>query len=197
MRHIDEKQELLRAFPNMINLRRLSLGYGIDLNVLNGYTSALVSFACFECSQFKPLHRFLVRQPSVIDFKVTVYGVGDVWPELGVTCLPNLTRVTGPLSKLSQLIPKRPVKEVTSLKYYVDSVDLSFFTLSASPIQKIVIDVIHLYPKSGQYLASVFPSFTYLLIDADFYGEPIVCEPHFLLITVIPNGIAIDLHCLR
>jgi hypothetical protein len=192
MHKIGKEKELTRAFPNMINLRHLSLGYGTDLNVLDGCTSALISFACFENSQFEPLHRFLVRQPGVINLTVTVYRVDAVWPELGVTCLPNLTRVNAPLSKLSQLIPNRPVKEASSIGYFGDSGDLNSFTLSTSPIQKIEIDILHLYPKSAQYLASIFPSVTYLLIDAGFHGELIVCEPHFLLITVIPKWITID-----
>jgi hypothetical protein len=124
----------------------------------------------------------------------TVPTVDDALPKLGVTCLPNLTRVTAPYYWLSQLIPNRPVKEVTSLGYSHDPVDLSFFTLSTSPIQKIVINASGLYPKSGQYLASIFPSVTYLLIDTSipFAPNPIVCEPPFLLITVIPDWIAID-----
>jgi hypothetical protein len=188
MRCTREDEKLLRAFPNMINLRHLDLGYGIDLNVLDGCTSALVSFACVEAShQFQLLHRFLLSQPSVINFTLTPCD-DEVWPELGVTCLPNLTRVAAPLSKLSRLIPNRPVKEVTSYMFPGDSGDLSCFTLSTSPIQKIEIDVVHLYQKSGQCLASIFPSVAYLLIDV---SEPIVCEPHFLLITVIPNWIAI------
>src|SRR6202035_2303113 len=117
---IGKEQELLRAFPNMINLRHLGLDDGIDLNVLDGCTSALVSFTCFKVSQFQPFHRFLVRQPGVINFTLEFVALefdddDDVWPELGVTCLPNLTRVTASISKLSQLIPNRPVKEVISL----------------------------------------------------------------------------------
>jgi hypothetical protein len=181
MHYQGKKHEVLKAFPNMINLRHLSLGFGTDLEVLDGCTSALVTFACCECSQFEPLYRFLRRQPSMVDLTITAYRVDDVWPELGVACLPNLTRVEAPLSKLSQLIPNRPVKEVTSYGYCGDSGDLSCFTLSASPIQKIEIDILHLYPKSGQYLASIFPSVTYLLIDAGFQVELIVCEQHFFI----------------
>jgi hypothetical protein len=178
MEFIGMEQELLLIFPNMINLRHLSLGYGIDLNVLEGCTSELVSFTCSRDFPFQQLHRFLARQPSVISFTLTQCGTGD-WPELGATCLPNLTQVNAPISRLSRLIPNRPVKEVNLLQYCGDFFDLSFFTLSTSPIQRIAIHVSYLYPKSGQYLASIFPSVTYLSIDANFPRLPIVCEPPF------------------
>jgi hypothetical protein len=176
-----KERELLRIFPNMINLRHLRLGNGINLNVLEGCTSALASFTCFRDSQFQQLHRFLARQPSVINFTLMQNDIGD-WPELGVTCLPNLTRVDAPFSTLSRLIPNRPVKEVTALRYSGDFFDLSFFTLSTSPIQKLVIHNGCLYPKSGEYLASIFPSLTHLSIDTRIARVPIVCEPPVLLI---------------
>jgi len=47
-----------------------------------------------------------------------------------------------------------------------ESVDLIFFTRSTTPLKKIIINYAYLYPKSGQLLASIFPSLTHLYIDA-------------------------------
>ena len=45
-----------------------------------------------------------------------------------------------------------------------DSVDLSFFALSTSSIQKLQIDYTFIYPRPGQVLASNLPSLTRLSI---------------------------------
>ena len=106
-------------------------------------------------------------------------------PEFGAACLPNLTRVTAPFSALPQLIPNRPVKEVISLGTVRegDSVDISFFTLSNSPIQKLKIDYTYLYPKSGQYLSSIFSSLTTLEITANTHWFlATVRDPPFIII---------------
>ena len=131
----------------------------------------MVSFSC-AASQFQqPLYRFLLGQPSLTVFSLMIFINIDDWPEFGATCLPNLTRVTAPFSKLPQLIPNRPLKEVITLGNALENnpTDLSFFTLSNSPIQKLTIDCSYLYPKSGQYLASIFSSLTLLKITADPY----------------------------
>jgi hypothetical protein len=128
----DDDPDLYGALQNMINLRRLDLGYS---NLLEGYTNI------------------------------------DDLPEFGATFLPNLTRVAAPFFKLPQLIPNRPVTEVISLGNMgeIIPVDLNFFALSNSPIQKLKIDYSYLYPKSGQYLTSIFSSLTTLEITANTY----------------------------
>jgi hypothetical protein len=159
------------ALQNMKNLRHLDFGYCNISNLLEGCTFTLLSFSCNE-SQSQELYQFLLRQPSLTDFSLIITSdIGD-WPEFGATStfLPNLTRVTAPFSMLSQLIPNRLVKEVISIGRSVsdsDSVDFSFFALSNSPIQKLKIDYSYLYPKSGQYLTSIFSSLTSLEITVN------------------------------
>jgi hypothetical protein len=159
--HNDHDPNLYGAFQNMINLRRLDLGYCHISNLLEGCTFTLVSFSCGGL-QFQPLHQFLLGQPSLTTLSLLIYSNIDDWPEFGATCLPNLTCVAAPFSKLPQLVPNRLVKEIISLGSVRegDSVDISFFTLSNSPIQKLKIDYSFLYPKSGQYLTSNFSSLT-------------------------------------
>jgi hypothetical protein len=87
--------------------------------------------------------------------------------EFGATLLPNVTRITTNFSWLAQIIPNRPVNEVNCIGCgnIEDSVDLIFFTRSTTSIQKFIINFAYLYPKSGQLLASIFPSLTHLHID--------------------------------
>ena len=47
-----------------------------------------------------------------------------------------------------------------------DSVDLGFFALSTTSIQKLQIDYTFIYPKPAQLLAPIFPSLTRLGIHA-------------------------------
>jgi Leucine-rich repeat (LRR) protein len=168
--HNDDYPDLQGALQNMINLRRLDLGYSNIFNLLDleGCTFTLVSFSCGG-SQFQPLYQFLLGQPSLTSLSLMIYRNIDDWPKFGATCLPNITRVAAQFSKLPQLIPNRPVKEVISLgsNRTIIPVDLSFFTLSNSPIQKLSIDYSYLYPKSGQYLTSIFSSLTTLEITVN------------------------------
>jgi hypothetical protein len=167
------------ALQNMINLRRLDLGCCNISNVLDGCTFTLVSFSC-SGSLFQSLYQFLLGQPSLTGISLIIYRQVDNWHEFEAACLPNLTRVTAPFSKLQQLIPNRPVKEVFALGNVRDNnpVDISFFTLSNSPIQKLKIDYSYLYPKSGQYLASIFSSLTLLEIATNLHPFlAIVREP--------------------
>ena len=90
------------------------------------------------------------------------------WPELGVTFLPNLTRIVAPLAKLPLLIPNRPVKEVSVLGYIIGDDDLSFLALSTIPIQKLTVGHMYLYYKPGQFLASLVPSLTHLELGINF-----------------------------
>ena len=105
--------------------------------------------------------------------------------ELGAAFLPNVTRVTTNTIGLEKIIPGRPVNEVNCIgcKDSADSVDLTFFTRSTAPIQKISISYSYVYPKSGQLLASIFPSLTHLNIDVgqpDWFVVDIVRGPDFL-----------------
>jgi hypothetical protein len=181
------------ALQNMINLRHLDSGHCNIFNLLEGCTFTLVSFSCATSQFQQPLYRFLLGQPSLTVFSLMIFTNIDDWPEFGATCLPNLTRVTAPFSKLPQLIPNRPLKEVITLGNVRNSdlTDLSFFALSNSPIQKLTINCSYLFPKSGQYLASIFSSLTLLKITADSNRFlTIVRETPFLLL--IPNRIVID-----
>jgi hypothetical protein len=71
-------------------------------------------------------------------------------------------------------------------------VDISFFTLSNSPIQKLKIDYSYLYPKSGQYLTSIFSSLTTLEITANTNRFLAIVRDPPLLLLFIPNRIAIE-----
>jgi hypothetical protein len=65
------------------------------------------------------------------------------------------------------LIPGRPVREVIVISLSrIDSTDLSFFTLSTTPIQKLYTHYNMLYPKPVSLLVSIFPSLVYLVVNA-------------------------------
>jgi hypothetical protein len=156
--------ELRGALLNMINLRRLRLGIWVDSSVLEGCTFKLLSFTCSSFMD-RALHQFLLKQSSITDLEVD--SISHDWPELGVTSLPNLTRVAAPFTKLPLFIPNRPVKEVSVLGYGIGDGDLSFLALSTIPIQKLTLwDMcLYPYPKPGQFLASLVPSLTHLKLD--------------------------------
>jgi hypothetical protein len=156
------ESELHGALQNMINLRRLRLGLCMDFSVLEGCTFKLLSFAYSNFEGQAP-HRFLLRQPSITDLEVDSISYG--WHELGVTFLPNLTRVAAPFAELPLLILNRSVKEAKVLGYSIRDDDLSFLTLSAIPIQKLAVVHMYLYPKPGQFLASLVPSLTHLELN--------------------------------
>jgi hypothetical protein len=152
------------ALQNMINLRRLILRHYYDFNLLVGCTFTLDSFTCRSVLEFQLLHQFLLSQPSLTSFSLEIYSDIDDWPEFGAACLPILTRVNAPFSKLPQLISNRPVKEVVSLGSLLESnsVDFSFFARSTVPIQKLTIGYSYLYATPIHSLASIFPSLTHL-----------------------------------
>jgi hypothetical protein len=192
------KPELATSFQNMIFLRSLSLHTFTDaLSFLSGCTFKLVSFFC-NFFDVEPLHQFLLNQPSLTNVGLRKFmDIEDIEDtlEFGATLLPNVTRVSTAFSWLAQIIPDRPVTEVncigcldTEWVNSADSVDLIFFTRSTSPIQKILINCTYLYPKSGQLLASIFPSLTHLDIDVvqaadgDWFFASIVRGPDFFRI---------------
>jgi hypothetical protein len=178
------KPELSTSFQNMIFLRSLRLGSFTDVfNFLSGCTFKLVSFACIGFD-FEPLHRFLLGQPSLTYVELGRYTHIDDSLKFGATFLPNVTRVTTNISSLAKIIPGRPVREVNCRRGEdsVDSVDLIFFARSTAPIQKISISYRYVYPKSGQLLASIFPSLTHLDIDVgqpDWFADDTVRGPVF------------------
>ena len=157
--------ELATALRNMSSLRRLDLeGYG-DASILDGCTFKLDSFdTTFPNSE--SLQKFLNSQPSLTD--IAIWRDYEPLPPFDERYLPNLTRVTATPSLLRLLIPGRPVRQVIVLsRSSSDSTDLSFFTLSTTPIQKLRINGGMLYPKPGSLLASVFfPSLVHLEVYA-------------------------------
>jgi hypothetical protein len=178
------KPELSTSFQNMIFLRSLRLGDFTDaFSFLSGCAFKLVSFSC-EYFYFEPLHQFLLSQPSLTRVGIERHICIEDSPEFGATFLPNLTRVATNISWLAQIIPGRPVNKVDCIgSDSADSIDLIFFTRSTAPIQKISISYVYVYPKSGQLLASIFPSLTHLNIDVsqlDWFDEYSVRRPDFL-----------------
>jgi hypothetical protein len=183
-----EERELRKSFQNMTCLRILHIYTHTDLSFLEGCTFNLVSFAC---GRFHPerIHQFLRSQPSLTHVSLGKSRGGN--PDFDATCLPNLTRIVTHISLLPHLIPNRPVKEVIVQGYsdVANPVDMSFFTLSTTPIQKLAIKDLYLYPKPIQLLASIFPSITHLQLDrsasyAHMYEGMVRERPFF---NFIPN----------
>jgi hypothetical protein len=160
------EQELRKSLQNMTCLRSLSfLDTDPNFGILDGCTFKLDSFHSEEYYSHDELHRFLCSQPSLTNIKINPFKFFDV-PKWGVECLPNLTRVTTYFTWLPYIIPNRPVNQVISYgyKWSNDYVDLSFFTLSNAPIQKLAIDYSYLYLAPLQLLASIFPALTHLTL---------------------------------
>ena len=159
-----ERPELATALRNMSSLRSLDLGFLDDASILDGCTFKLESFTCpFPYDEL--LQKFLNSQPSITH--VTFLSGRNPVPSFDGKCLPNLTQVSANPSWLGKLIPGRPVRVV--LVYSpssTDSTDLSFFTLSTTPIQKLCINYDMLYPKPVSLLVSIFPSLVYLEVNA-------------------------------
>ena len=150
-------ETVAKALRNMSSLRHLFLS-GSFSNVLDGCTFKLYSLACGHSEgDSESIINFLRNQTSITD--ITFYQL-DPSVSIEATCLPNLTRVeSSSLYCASQLIPGRPVSEVSIVSPPIKtSADLSFFTLSTVPLQKLTINCSYLYPRSGGFLASIFPS---------------------------------------
>jgi F-box domain len=153
--------ELATALRNMSSLRRLKLWGSSDVSILDGCSFKLDSFDTnFPYSE--SLQQFLNSQPSIRH--VAFSKVYKPMPPLDERCLPNLTRVFAPLSWLGMLIPGRPVREVM-MRFALD-IDLSFFTLSTTPIQKLRIHFDVLCSKPVSLLVSIFPSLVHLAVIA-------------------------------
>jgi len=157
--------ELATALRNMSSLRILYCDCIHDASILDGCTSKLDSFeSSFLHSE--SLQNFLNSQPSLMH--VTLSEDYEPLTPFDEKCLPNLTRVYAPPSWLSILIPGRPVREVMMFTpSSIDPTDLSFLTLSTTPIQKLYISYNMLYPKPVSLLVSTFPSLVHLDVEAN------------------------------
>jgi F-box domain len=157
-----EYPELATALRNMSSLRSLdheSSTY--KTSFLDGCTFKLDSFET-TLSNSESLQKFLKSQTSLTS--LTIWGDYDPLPPFDERCLPNLTRVMASPSWLRILIPGRPVREVILPTYF--TIDLSVFTLSTNPIQKLRIHSDVLYPKPESLLVSIFPSLVHLVVDS-------------------------------
>jgi hypothetical protein len=162
-----DSPELAMALRNMSSLRLLELwDYG-DVSVLDGCTFKLDTFTCSSYYS-EPLQQFLNSQPSITH---VVFFKGFESMPLDERCLPNLTRVWAPTPWLRVLIPGRPVREV--LTRSDPGIDLSFLTLSTTPIQKLRIPFDGLYPKPVSLLVSTFPSLVHLEVGASYLDSTV------------------------
>jgi F-box domain len=154
--------DLATALRNMSSLRSLVLEAVGDASVLDGCTFKLESFTCtFPYSE--PLQKFLNSQPSITHVKL--FTDDEPLPPFDERCLPNLTRIVAIPSLLRILIPGRPVREALMIEPLdIGPIDLSFFTLSTTPIQKLLIIYDMLYPKPVSLLVSIFPSLVHLVV---------------------------------
>jgi hypothetical protein len=175
------EQKLRKSLQNMTYLRRLRLDDGPNFSILDRCTFELDSFSSNDRYSEKALHRFLCSQPGLTDVKMGIFSKRVV-PEWG-PCLPNLTRVTTRFSWLPHIIPNRPVNQVISCgsRPHNESVDLSFFTISTAPIQKLAINYTYLYSAPLQPLASIFPSLTHLTLEHPLRNTEMVSEQLYLL----------------
>jgi hypothetical protein len=122
----------------------------------------------FRCPFYysEPLRKFLDSQPSLtyVNFRSGL----DVSIPFEQTLLPNLTRVKARLYWLPRLIPGRPV----TIPLYEPISDLSFFTLSTGPLQKLRVPFFFLYPKPTSLLISTFPILMHLVMTSYILNHP-------------------------
>jgi hypothetical protein len=155
--------DLAMALRNMTSLRNLKLPSGIYTDILDGCTFKLDSFECSDVYDRNGFFQtFLSNQPSLkyMEFPNNLYIT------LEATCLPNITRISATFPWLPHLIPGRPLNEVITDEWTKNehSIDLSFFALSTTPIQKLTIDHSYLYPTPIHLLASFLPSLTHFTL---------------------------------
>ena len=165
-----ECPELATFLRNMSSLRILDLN-AMDASILNGCTFKLDSFTC--CFRYsESLQIFLNGQINLTD--ITFFEDCEPFPPFDETCLPNLTCVYAEPSWLNVLIPGRPVNDVAVFStgsFY--SPDLSFFTLSATPIERIWFRFGMLYSNPASLLVYIFPSLVHLEVYATDMDWPI------------------------
>jgi hypothetical protein len=165
----EEHPSLAKALRNMSSLRRLRLRLGrpmIPPTLLEGCSFKLDSLA-IDLPFCEPLRKFLNSQPSLTC--VSFIHHSGSWP-FEETCLPILTRVTAESACLSQLIPGRPVSEVTLIdRVFVAWSHFTFFTLSTVPIWKLEIN--YWFLRSCTTLAPfapILPLLTHLTLSISF-----------------------------
>jgi hypothetical protein len=157
---------LAMALRNMTSLSRLKLWSAIDADILDGCTFKLDSFDCASLKLYgECFQNFLSSQPNLKCVNLPPFFDYTMSP-LEATCLPNLTRINARFPWLPYLIPGRPLNEVISngCTSYEHPIDLSFFTLSTAPIQKLGIDYSYLHPTPLHLLASFLPSLTHFTL---------------------------------
>jgi hypothetical protein len=189
--------DLVMALQNMTSLRILKLPTGEYMDLLDGCTFKLDTFGCYYADNPNgSLPKFLSSQPS-LKCVILPQDFGSTPPSsLEATCLPNLTRIDVTFPWLPYLIPGRPLNEVitTGCTYDEHSIDLSFFTLSITPIQKLTIDYSYLYPTPVHLLASFLPSLTHFTLTVlcrytVFKDEGVCGLPLCLLLDIEQHGI--------
>jgi hypothetical protein len=154
---------LAMALRNMTSLRILKLPTTSYTEILDGCTFKLDSFECTYLDNCEEsLIKFLSSQPSLKYVSLPPHLGSTSSSPLEATCLPNLTRIKATFPWLTYLIPGRPLNEVITIGNTLPkhSIDLSFFALSTTPIQKLTIDYSYLYPTPAHPLASFLPSLT-------------------------------------
>jgi F-box domain len=185
--HFSPALGLDTALENMSSLHTLVLR-GPDASVLDGCTFKLDSLK-FSFHRGDSIRDVLNSQPGLT--KLTLWRYREPLPPLEETILPNLTQVAADPSSLRILIPGRPVRSVTVFdSHHAGDYELSFFTLSTAPIQKLTIPPALLFTKPGSLLASLFPSLVHLKLEVysrdDFEKRQTVRRSLFLyLFTVI------------
>ena len=176
--------DLAMALRNMTSLRNLRVPSGICTDILDGCTFKLDSFECnYAYDRNGSFQTFLSNQPSLkyVEFPNNLYIT------LEATCLPNLTRIDASFPWLPCLIPGRPLNEVISRGCASNehSIDLSFFALSTTPIQKLSIDYSYLYSTPAHLLASFLPSLTHFTLtiwkNNTFFKNEGVCGSLILI----------------
>jgi hypothetical protein len=161
--HWDSCPELAAALRNMSSLRTLNLLRNNDVSILDGCTFKLESFSC-DSPFSESLQKFLNSQPSLTNLTIWT----DSLAPLDERCLPNLTRVCATHPWLGILIPGRPVREVLMLSPLSAHSDLSFFTLSTTPVQKLRTHFDVLCSKPVSLLVSIFPSLVHLVVHTNW-----------------------------
>jgi hypothetical protein len=163
----DYDPDLAMALRNMTSLRILKLSTISYMEILDGCTFKLDSFECTYLVHYdESFPKFLNSQPSLKYVTLPLYRPSKVSPSLEATCLPNLTRINATFSWLPYIIPGRPLNEVIVPRVHLreHSIDLGFFALSTTPIQKLTIDYSYIYPTPVHLLASFLPSLTHFTL---------------------------------
>jgi hypothetical protein len=181
--------DLAMALRNMTSLRILKLSSEFRTDILDGCTFKLDSFECaYVYDHNGSFQKFLRSQPSLKYVTLPVYYGSEVASSLKANCLPNITRINAKFPWLAYLIPGRPLNEVISTGSTSNKhpIDLSFFALSTTPIQKLTIHYSYLYSTPVHLLASFLPSLTHFTLsgcnDGTFFINEGVCDFPILII---------------